>query len=158
MSKSNHKSGASGTAVPTIIRAVWVDDDNFFLKWIIPEMFKIAGEVLKIEEFLSAPPAMESIKKAPPDIILTNIIMSPPDGMEFIKLIREINKEIPIIVISSRFNHQMYYDAAKTGANAYFWKQDINLSILSAKIDMLTRKQDDSADTSAGGKYTSSDY
>ncbi|QJB34903.1 response regulator [Chitinophaga oryzae] len=133
-----HKVNATSTLITKTINAVWIDDDNFFLKWLIPEMFKIAGTTLKITEFTSAVPAIERIKTGRQDIVLTNLFMPPPDGMDLIKMIREFNKKIPIVVVSARFNPKLYADAISAGAIDYFFKKDLNLCDLCERIDVLT--------------------
>ncbi|WP_373997310.1 response regulator [Chitinophaga oryzae] len=101
-------------------------------------MYKIAGKHLIIKEFNTSTLALIQIRDFPPDIVLTNLIMPQPDGIEFIKLIREFNKQIPIVVVSARFNPKILRDVRNAGANSFFFKKDMNLNILSAKIDILT--------------------
>lgn len=117
-----HKVGATCTTKPRTINAVWVDDDNFFFKWLLPEMFKVSGDTLKIQEFDSPLPALDRIKSNRPDIVLTHLLMSPPDGIQLIKLIRKFDTQVPIIVVSSRCHPKILNDATNAGATSFFYK------------------------------------
>lgn len=142
---TSYKGGAIDSINRQNINAVWVDDDNsFFLRTvpIFPEMFKLSGQRFKIEPFASPIPALAKIRKHPPDIVLTNLYMPHPGGVDFIWGIREINKVIPIIVVSSR-HHPMILEAITVaGANAYCYKGDLRniegVQQLQLEIDALT--------------------
>jgi two-component system, response regulator YesN len=53
------------------------------------------------------------------DIILTDISMPKLNGIELIKSIREIDKNIPIIVLSAYNDYQYVRDAFKLGVHDY---------------------------------------
>jgi DNA-binding NtrC family response regulator len=73
--------------------------------------------------------AIEMIRGHEFDVIVTDLRMPEMGGFEFIKYIRMIDKEIPIVVITACVSVEGKSDAFKYGANYFiekpFSKQDI---------------------------------
>ena len=69
--------------------------------------------------------ALEKIKKDSPDIVFLDLVMPNMDGYEVLKLIREFNQELPVIVMSayvedSRLQKKIDF----YGASGIFYKGD----------------------------------
>ncbi|SKA46170.1 Response regulator receiver domain-containing protein [Chitinophaga eiseniae] len=102
---------------------LWVDDDPFFLHWIIPQ---ITTTCFIIQTFEDAPTALAHLKRVHPDIVLTNLVMPHMSGLEMIAAIRCQDPHIPIVVVSNRFQDEERQAAFKAGANSFLSKAGIN--------------------------------
>lgn len=102
----------------------WVDDDPFFLNWITPQVTAFA--CFTIQTFDNARGALEQLKSSHPDIILTNLVMPYMCGLEMIATIRCKDTDIPIVVVSNRFQKGDRQAALEAGANSFLCKAGIN--------------------------------
>jgi len=65
---------------------------------------------------------IELFTKTSPDIIITDIMMPLSTGLEMAKKIREVNKTIPIIILSAFSEKEKLFGAIDVGVNKYFTK------------------------------------
>lgn len=65
---------------------------------------------------------MELFKKIKPDIVITDIMMPRKSGLEMAKEIREINANVPIIVLSAFSEKEKLFGAIDAGVSKYFLK------------------------------------
>ncbi len=65
---------------------------------------------------------LTKFKKISPDIVITDIMMPKLDGLEMTKKIKEINEEIPIIVLSAFSDKDKLLKAIDIGITKYFIK------------------------------------
>lgn len=70
------------------------------------------------------------------DLIITDINMPKIDGLEMCTMIREINKTLPIIIITAYNDNQFLHEAIKIGVSKFATKP-INLSSLSENIESV---------------------
>lgn len=110
----------------------WVDDDPFFLDWIIPQVTVLS--CFTVQTCDDALAALEHLKRANPDIILTNLVMPYMCGLEMIAVIRCQDPHIPIVVVSSRSQDGDRQAAFEAGANAFLSKTGINGQVILAGI------------------------
>lgn len=68
--------------------------------------------------------ALEEIFKAPPDLVLLDLLIPKMNGMLVLKAIREnpLTKGLPVIIISAKSQNSDIQSAYKTGANDYLIK------------------------------------
>lgn len=65
---------------------------------------------------------MELFKKIKPDIVITDIMMPRKSGLEMAREIREVNTNIPIIVLSAFSEKEKLFGAIDAGVSKYFLK------------------------------------
>ncbi|MEI6971685.1 MAG: response regulator [bacterium] len=71
---------------------------------------------------LSGDEALNQLAAADFDLMLTDIRMSPLDGMELIKLAKVKKPKLPVIVISAYCNEKTTHEAKRLGAFKYIKK------------------------------------
>ena len=71
---------------------------------------------------LNGEEALEVVKKERPHIVLLDIIMPKMDGIECLKRIREIDKEVGVIMITAVKQEEVGKQALKLGAFDYITK------------------------------------
>lgn len=73
---------------------------------------------------------LESFRRHTPDLVFTDLRMPQMDGLEFMRRVKELNPEIPVIVISGIGIVADAIKAVKQGAWDYITKPVVNLSEL----------------------------
>jgi len=71
---------------------------------------------------LSGEEALRILKKETPDIILLDVRMKKMDGIETLKRIREINKDVNVIMVTAVDDHEKMKTCSKLGARKYVTK------------------------------------
>lgn len=109
-------------------------DVSNLLAWIL------SLEGYQVEEVSSAAAAIEVVRSAPPDLVITDLLMPDRDGLELIRDIRRSGAVIPIIAVSAggRIGPATYLEIAeKLGADRVFAKPFLPESILRAVGELL---------------------
>lgn len=100
-------------------RKILVADDEVGARESFRMIFKDDYEVL---EAGNGEEALKILQNTRPDVILLDIIMPHMNGVEVLKEIKSIDKQLPVIVITAIKNTQMGKEAMKLGAFAYLSK------------------------------------
>lgn len=83
--------------------------------------YSLQNETTDVYYALSAHDAIEQLTKHQFCIVIMDILLSEADGMELLKVIRQI-KPVPILVLSSKPGSEERIAALKAGANGYMEK------------------------------------
>ena len=80
--------------------------------------------------------AIEEVKKAPPDLILLDIMMPNKDGVETCRWLKESpeTKEIPVVMVTTKSEPEMVERAFRAGCDDYITKPLDKMELL-AKIN-----------------------
>lgn len=103
---------------------------------------KTLGEILsyegyKIEEALDGEDGLKKFREKPFDVVLCDIKMPKIDGIEFLEKAREVNTDVPIIMISGHGNIETAVEAVKKGAFDYISKPpDLNRLLITIRNAM----------------------
>jgi DNA-binding NarL/FixJ family response regulator len=81
------------------------------------------------EEFNAA---LEAIEQLVPDIVIIDLSLNGPDGMDLIKEIRSRSTSLPILVLSMHDELTYAERALRAGANGYIMKQEATTRVLTA--------------------------
>jgi len=111
-------------------RAILIVDDE-------PGMGRILLKVLREADFepvavTSAPAALEYLGGHPVDAVLTDVRMPGMDGMELLKKIRELEPDVPVILMTAYGTIEQAVQATKMGAFDYVRKPFNNAEIIHA--------------------------
>ena len=113
------------------------------IKVILVEDYEILRKSLKeivnqeegyevVGDFESYEAALPKIKELEPDILLTDITLPGINGIEGIKLVRQILPQVAIIVVSVHENSQYVFDALCAGAVGYLTKNSGKQKVIEA--------------------------
>jgi len=118
------------------IRVMIVDDEKDFVYtmeyWLKTKGYNVVTAVNGLE-------AIETIKKNPVDIIFLDMHMPVMDGVETLKNIRQLNKDIPVIVITAYTVDEKIKEAEKYGISGFFSK-DKDFSESTMLIETILRR------------------
>lgn len=103
------------------VKVMIVDDEVDFLE-AIKYWLKLKG--YQVETFSKSDEALEAVKKDPPLVLFTDIVMPEMDGIDLLKEIRKFNKDLSVIVITAHSTPQRVQEAEELGVVGYFMKSD----------------------------------
>ncbi len=95
------------------------DDSNFSRKRVI-DMIKAGDyEIIEAED---GQQAMDRIENENPDLVLLDLLMPNITGIELLKMLKEKNKTVPVIVISADIQESTKAECLELGAKEFLNK------------------------------------
>ncbi len=107
---------------------IYVVDDERIIRVSLADELRDAGN--EVFEFSHANTALIQIANELPDLVITDLKMVDVDGIEFLKKIKEINKNIYVVFMTAYSNLSTAVEALKLGAYDYVEKPFENEKIL----------------------------
>ena len=115
--------------------SILIIDDEKSIRKTLTEILSYEG--YKIEEASDGEEGLRKFKEKKFDLVLCDIKMPKLDGIEFLEKVREINDEVPIIIISGHGNIETAVEAVKKGAYDYISKPpDLNRMLITLRNAM----------------------
>jgi two-component system chemotaxis response regulator CheY len=106
------------------VRALIVDDSSVMRK-IVERSLRQAGlDPLQVHEAGSGMEALEVLRAAKVDLILTDINMPSMDGLEFVRQVRaqKLAEGVPVVMITTESSEEHVKQAILAGARGYIRK------------------------------------
>jgi len=86
----------------------------------------------------SAAEALKAMSSLKPDLLLLDISMKGPDGLELTKSIRSLNADIPILIVSMHDESLYAERVLRAGANGYIMKEEVSQNVIHAIRKVLS--------------------
>lgn len=116
----------------TPMATILIIDDEKAIRKTLTDILSYEG--YKMEEAADGQEGFNLFKKKEFDVVLCDIKMPKLDGMEFLEKAREINPDIPIIMVSGHGNIDTAVEAVKKGAFDYVSKPpDLNRLLITIR-------------------------
>jgi DNA-binding NtrC family response regulator len=111
---------------------ILIIDDEKAIRKTLSEILSYEG--YKIDEAADGEEGLKKFSNTPYDVVLCDIKMPKMDGIEFLEKAREVNSDVPIIVISGHGNIETAVEAVKKGAFDYISKPpDLNRLLITLR-------------------------
>lgn len=115
--------------------SILIIDDERAIRKTLTEILGYEG--YKIDEASDGEEGIRKFKEKNYDLVLCDIKMPKLDGIEFLEKAKEINNEVPIIIISGHGNIETAVEAVKKGAYDYISKPpDLNRLLITLRNAM----------------------
>ena len=115
--------------------SILIIDDEKAIRKTLSEILGYEG--YKIDEASDGEEGLSKFKSKTYDLVLCDIKMPKLDGIEFLEKAKEINSEVPIIIISGHGNIETAVEAVKKGAYDYISKPpDLNRMLITLRNAM----------------------
>jgi DNA-binding NtrC family response regulator len=115
--------------------SILIIDDERAIRKTLAEILGFEG--YKIDEASDGEEGFRKFKEKIYDLVLCDIKMPKLDGIEFLEKAKEINSEVPIIIISGHGNIETAVEAVKKGAYDYISKPpDLNRMLITLRNAM----------------------
>ena len=115
---------------------VLIVEDHALIRFGLKTAFESKNFIDEIYEAASAEDAIDLVKNNHVDAVIMDLGLPNMNGIEATKEIKNINKEIKIIILTSHSSEQEVLDSIKAGASAYCSK-DINPDRLADTISSV---------------------
>jgi DNA-binding NarL/FixJ family response regulator len=113
-------------------KKVLVVDDHPLLRQGLALLINQQQDMLVCGEAEEAHAAMQSIAEKRPDIIILDISLKGPDGLELLKSIRALYPDLPVLILSMHDEAIYAERALRARANGYIMKQEATEKVLVA--------------------------
>ncbi len=118
-------------------RILAVDDD--------PDILKLVRRTLELEGYdvstaANGSLALASMQRQTPDLVLLDVMMPGPDGLEVLKIIRQ-RGDIPVIMLTARHELTTLNQALACGADDYV-KKPFSTRVLVARVRARLRRSE----------------
>jgi two-component system chemotaxis response regulator CheY len=100
---------------------VLIVDDSSFMRVLLKNII-IKDEIVLVGEATNGQEAVELFQELKPDLITMDIIMPVMNGIEAVKLIRELDSNAKIVMVSAMGQQSMVIEAIQAGARDFIIK------------------------------------
>ena len=111
---------------------VYVVDDHPIVRQGLGLMINREADMVVCGEAEEAHSALQALTTLQPDVMIVDISLIGPDGIELVKAIRARNVSLPILMLSMHDESTYAERAIRAGANGYIMKQEATEKVLVA--------------------------
>jgi two-component system nitrogen regulation response regulator GlnG len=120
------------------MKPVWIVDDDRSIRWVFEKA--LGREGIAYSSFSSAQEALEALKSGPPQVLVSDIRMPGPSGLELLHTVKEKHPAVPVIVMTAYSDLESAVAAFQGGAYEYLPKPfDVDQA-----VDLIRRALDES--------------
>ena len=116
---------------------VFVVDDHPIVRQGLSQLINRASDMMVCGEAEDARTALETIGPANPDILILDVSLDGPDGIELLKTIRSRDNKLAVLMLSMHDESLYAERALRAGANGYIMKQEATERVLVAIRQIL---------------------
>ena len=102
------------------IKVIIIDDHTLFREGL--QRLLVRHEIDVVSSVSNGEDGIKSIKKLEPDIVLLDLRMPNVNGIDVLKNIREHNKSLPVVMLTTSDDEKDLIEAFRNGASGYLLK------------------------------------
>lgn len=99
-----------------------IADDHTIVRQGVSRVLSLSADLQLTDEAKNADELLEKLKNVQVDLVLTDMSMPGPGGVELIQLIKQRYPALPVLVMSMHSEKQIAAQAIKAGASGYLTK------------------------------------
>ena len=120
------------------MKPVWIVDDDRSIRWVFEKA--LGREGIAFSSFASAEEAMDALEAGPPQVLVSDIRMPGPSGLELLRKVKQQHPAVPVIVMTAYSDLESAVAAFQGGAFEYLPKPfDVDQA-----VDLIRRALDES--------------
>jgi two-component system nitrogen regulation response regulator GlnG len=120
------------------MKPVWIVDDDRSIRWVFEKA--LGREGIAYSSFSSAQEALDALQGGPPQVLVSDIRMPGPSGLELLHTVKEKHPGVPVIVMTAYSDLESAVAAFQGGAYEYLPKPfDVDQA-----VDLIRRALDES--------------
>jgi DNA-binding NarL/FixJ family response regulator len=117
---------------------VLIVDDHPIVRQGLRSLISQESDLQICGEAGSAGEALKSLASLKPDLLLVDISLKGPDGLELTKSIRALEPDLPILIVSMHDETLYAERVLRAGANGYIMKQEVAQNVVQAVRKVLS--------------------
>src|ERR1700674_4455604 len=121
-------------------KRILVVDDHPIIRQGLALMLNREADLVVCGEAEDATGAMLVMASARPDVLIVDISLNGPDGLDLLKNIRTTHPALPVLILSMHDESIYAERALRAGANGYIMKQEATEKVLVAIRRILNRE------------------
>ena len=126
------------SATQTSKARIFLVDDHPIVRQGLGLLINREPDLMVCGEADGAPSAMQSIGSAQPDLMVIDISLDGPDGLELLKTIRLKEPILPVLILSMHEESIYAERSLRAGANGYIMKQEATDKVLAGDGHVTT--------------------
>ena len=99
---------------------IWIVDDDRSIRWVLEKA--LAREGMTFNSFASATEALEALREDSPEVLVSDVRMPGPSGIELLQRMKEKHPNVPVIVMTAYSDLESAVAAFQGGAYEYLPK------------------------------------
>jgi two-component system nitrogen regulation response regulator GlnG len=120
------------------MKPVWVVDDDRSIRWVFEKA--LSREGISFKTFNSAQEAMDELELSPPQVLVSDIRMPGPSGLELLQSVKQRYPALPVIIMTAHSDLDSAVAAFQGGAFEYLPKPfDVDQA-----VELIRRALDES--------------
>jgi len=120
------------------MKPVWIVDDDRSIRWVFEKA--LGREGIVFSSFASAEEALQALQSGPPQVLVSDIRMPGPSGLELLHKVKQQHPAVPVIVMTAYSDLESAVAAFQGGAFEYLPKPfDVDQA-----VDLIRRALDES--------------
>ena len=139
MTMNAHAGVRSKDAVPSK-RKVFIVDDHPIVREGLAQMINREPDLAVCGDAQEMHEALQAIQVHKPHILIVDISLNGPDGLDLLKNIRSKDPSLPVLILSMHDESIYAERALRAGANGYIMKQEATERVLIALRRILDRE------------------
>jgi DNA-binding NarL/FixJ family response regulator len=117
---------------------VLVVDDHPIVRQGLSQLINQEPDLMVCGQAEDARTALDAIDPSQPDILIVDVSLDGPDGIELLKTIRAKDARLPVLILSMHDESLYAERALRAGANGYIMKQEATERVLVAIRQILS--------------------
>jgi len=98
---------------------VLIADDHMIVREGVKQLLNLTLDIVVIGEAHNGTQVLQQLQEKQVDVVLLDINMPAPSGLELIRLIKELQPQLPMLIFSMHNESHIVVNALKTGAKGY---------------------------------------
>ncbi len=112
-------------------------EDNSDLRLSLSSLISFSDELELVAAFENCSEVLDNLEEFEPDIVLMDIDMPIMNGLKGLELIRSVNRQIPVVMLTVFDDNKHVLQAIKNGATGYILKQHLTTKLGTAIKEAL---------------------
>lgn len=118
-------------------RRVFIVDDHEVVREGLAMVINQQPDMVACGRAEDARTAMDAVAKSHPDVVVIDLLLQSSDGLELIKDLRAVHRDLPMVVLSLRDERLFAERALRAGARGYVMKRAPTQELLTALRQVL---------------------
>ncbi len=119
------------------MKSVWIVDDDRSIRWVFEKA--LGREGIACNAFASADEALNALEDGPPQVLVSDIRMPGPSGLQLLRAVKSRHPSVPVIVMTAYSDLESAVSAFQGGAYEYLPKPfDVDQA-----VDLIRRAMDE---------------